>query len=234
MRDFILAVIEAFKAMLSIKNEPPRDYVDLTDVDKKYSIPEIVTVKGVRYKKRGKYRTKTGTARGLVVHYTVSGKTARSAKGVVNYLAKKNLGCMVMDEDGIIYVPEDFNFASDVAYHAGDSHWRGVSGISRYCMGMEICSLGRLTSKNQHKAERVRTSPGNKNIVAGKYEAYTPEQEESLKNFILWRLDVDPEFSIDWVVGHDEIAPKRKFDPGASLSKTMPEYRDMIRSLRRS
>jgi N-acetylmuramoyl-L-alanine amidase len=218
-------------------DEPERPNTTPKDIEdrEKYIIPEIVTVPGVRFKERGPYKTKTGQAMGLVVHYTVSGRTKNSAKAVLNSLAKRNLGCMVMDEDGVIYVPEKFDLKNDVAYHAGTSSWKGKSGISFYCMGMEICCWGKLdkTTKKYVDARDIRTSKGEDNIKSGEYQKYvTPAQEEALLNFILWQLDTNPEFKIEWVVGHDEVAPSRKSDPGASLSKSMPKYREMLKNLK--
>lgn len=193
---------------------------------KKYEIPNIVRVPGVKFVKRGNFKTKSGNARGLVVHYTVSGNEKKNALGVVNWLAQSKLGCLVMDKDGIIYAPEDYDFQKDVVFHAGRSSWLGHDNVSYYNIGMEICCWG-LGSK----VGPFRESKGNANIIHGKYQAYTDKQEKSLINFCLWQLDVNPEFEIAWIAGHDEIAvPKgRKQDPGASLSMTMPEFRKLIK-----
>lgn len=192
-------------------NEPERKSIAPT---LKYEMPNIVRVPGVKYKIVGKYKTKTKQAKGLGVHYTVSGRTAQAAKNVVAYMAKKGLGCMVMDENGIIYVPENFNIQTDVAYHAGKSSWKGLSGMSYYLMGMEICCWG--------KGSKVGP-------LRNKFQAYTPKQEAALVNFIKWQLDVNPEFSIDFVAGHHEISPGRKSDPGDSLSMTMPKFRELLK-----
>lgn len=218
---------EMITKALGLSNEPERPSPSIEEKETellKYEMPTIVRVPGVKFKVRGQYKTKSKKAQGLVVHYTVSGRTEKSAKGVVNYLAKEGLGCMVMDENGIIYVPENFDIEREYAYHAGTSSWLGKSGISAYCMGMEICCWGR-----DSKVGPFRESKGEANIKKGKYQAYTEAQEKALINFIKWQMDVNPEFSVDWVVGHDEIAPTRKSDPGASLSMTMPEFRKQLR-----
>ncbi|MCP3684525.1 MAG: hypothetical protein GY861_17810 [bacterium] len=213
-------------------DRPDTTEQQINDLDK-YEIPTIVKLPGIKYKKRGRYKTPSGFAKGLVVHYTVSGRTKRSARSIVNSLAKRGLGCMVMDEEGTIYIPDNFDIDEDVAYHAGPSQWKGKSGVSALCMGMEICNWGKLNSKTKPRADKIRKSKDNDNIKAGEYEEYTmlKGQEEALINFILWQADTNPEFDIEWIVGHDECAvPKgRKSDPGASLSMTMPELRELIR-----
>lgn len=194
-----------------------------------YPQPSVVPVKGVKFNTHGFYRTKTGYAKGLVVHYTVSGRTPENAVGVLKYLAKQGLGCMVMDEDGTIYVAENFDFEKHVAWHAGTSTWKGLTGMSQYCMGMEICCWGRLTPESKKRAKTMRRSGGSENIVAGEYEPYTVEQEEALIAFILWYAKKNPEFDVEYLIGHDECAKGRKSDPGASLSMSMPTLRTLIK-----
>lgn len=190
--------------------------------------PEFVVVKGVRFSNRGAYLTPSGKFEGLVVHYTVSGRTASSARAVVSYLASKGYGCMVMDEDGKIYIPEGFDVFRSWGYHAGVSKWQGRSGVSDAYAGMEICCFG-LNSK----VGPFRESKGEANIIKGKYQTYTEAQEKALTNFILWARTKNTEFELSKVVGHDELraeAGKRgdKQDPGASLSMTMPQYREFL------
>lgn len=195
------------------------------DFEAGFTEPIIRIVKGVRYKSSGAFRTPSGKFSGLVVHYTVSGRTEKSARAVVSYLASKGLGCMVMDEDGIIYVPEGFDVFRTATAHAGASAWNGQRNLNQYFAGMEICCWGRGS-----KVGPFRESKGEANIVAGKYQTYTDAQERALTDFILWARAKNPEFKLDNVVGHDEVRTavgKRgdKQDPGASLSMTMPEYR---------
>lgn len=190
------------------------------------SAPIFEKVKGVKFKEHGNYRTASGKAEGLVVHYTVSGRTRAAAIAVLKYLASQGLGCMVMDENGVIYVPEDFVIEKDVAYHAGASSWNGKTGMSTYLMGMEICCWG--TDGKAKGMTDLRTSAKTENIKAGTYQKYTEKQEAALIQFCLWQLKVNPEFKIENIVGHDEIAPTRKSDPGASLSMSMPKFRKLI------
>lgn len=205
--DYATDEIVKAKALLAEQDEPERPSDPPKDFP--YELPRIVVVRGVRYNTHGHFRTNSGNAKGLIVHYTVSGRTPQAAVGVVRYLAKKGLGCPVMDENGVIYVPEGFDLQRDVAWHAGKSSWKGLNGMSQYCIGMEICCLGRRKD--------------------GTFERYTAAQEEALINFILWQLDVNPDFEIDYVLGHDEVSPGRKTDPGKSLSWTMPEFREIIK-----
>lgn len=190
--------------------------------------PEFIVVKGVRFKDRGAYKTSSGRFEGLVVHYTVSGRTASSARAVVSWLAQQGYGCMVMDEDGKIYIPEGFDVFRSWGYHAGVSKWKGRSSVSDAYAGMEICCWGKGS-----KVGPFRETKGESNMIAGKYQTYTEAQEKALTNFILWARSKNPEFDLQKVAGHDELraeAGKKgdKQDPGASLSMTMPAYRAFL------
>lgn len=212
-------------------DEPPKlSSIDLPSLTK-ISEPKFVVVPGVKYKE---WRYKNGTFDGLVVHYTVSPSSSKSAVGILKSLAKRGLGCMVMDEDGVIYIPDGFNVFTDAAAHAGLSKWNGISGLNSYFAGMEICNWGKLDSKTRKYAKKIRASKGEANIIKGEYEAYTTKQEEALLNFCHWAKSKNPRFKFENVCGHDEARamagePGGKSDPGASLSMTMPKFRELLK-----
>lgn len=199
----------------------------------KFIEPTFVVVKGVRFKnQRAKYNTPSGTFEGLVVHYTVSGRTASSAKAVLQWLSDSNLGCMVMDENGLIYIPEGFDIFKNWSGHAGKSAWRGRSSVSQYMAGMEVCCWGLNSKVGPYRT--VTTKEGY--VVAGKYQQFTEAQEKSLINFILWAQSKNSAFKIENVVGHDELRREAgmlgdKQDAGGSLSMPMPKFRETLKGL---
>jgi N-acetyl-anhydromuramyl-L-alanine amidase AmpD len=244
LKKALVALLDSFFGKLDVGiQEPDRPNTKPTEVvdgkskpitDKPigaFSPPIIQIVKGINFKTHGNFNTKSKKAKGLVVHYTVSGRSQASAKSIVSYLASQGLGCPVMDESGVIYIPEGYNFLSDVVYHAGQSSWLGVSGLSSYCIGLEICNWG--TDGEKRGAKDLRKINSKKeNQKSGTYQKYTEAQEKALINLCLWLKTQCPEFNIDWVVGHDEIAPNRKSDPGGSLSMTMPSFRSLLKSFK--
>ena len=74
------------------------------------------------------------------------------------------------------------------AWHAGESSWRGRRGCNDYSIGIEL-----------------------EGCIAQAYEA---AQYQSLHNVLRALLRRYETLSVDAVVGHNEIAPGRKFDPG--------------------
>jgi hypothetical protein len=232
-----LAALGDKPAVVVDESEPDRPSIVMPDDFglTKIEQPNFVEVKGAPFVNRGFYKTKTGMFSGLVVHYTVSNRKSANAKGVLNWLhygdgkySNGGLMCMVMDENGVIYLPEGFDPLRHWGHHAGVSKWGNLSSVSSHFAGMEICCWGK-----DSKVGPFRESKGEANIIAGKYQTFTEAQEKALINFIMWAKKSNPEFSFENVVGHDELraqAGKRgdKQDPGASLSWTMPEFRGLL------
>ena len=201
-----------------------------------YEIP-VMKELDFKYTTRGKYLTKSGKPKGLIVHYTAG---RPSAYNTAVYLKNRGLGCMVMDEEGKILTAQGMD---EVAWHAGSSKHPfvdEVTGLSRYCMGMEIVNPGMVEKRADglfyswfgapYGVDEVRYATGHDNIKQGHYVPFTDAQEQALINFCKWQLATNDEFEIDWILGHDEIAPGRKSDPGAALSMSMPDFREMLRT----
>lgn len=181
---------------------------------------------------KGKYRK--GYPEGAVVHFTAGS----SAEGSFQHGLKQGFCFFVIHEDGTVW--QSFPLDS-WGYHAGESfHPKLGKGVSKYLVGIEVSCAGGLT-KNQDgsfeswfgkkiPASQVRSFPKKKgNILAGHYASFTTEQEKSLKALLSWLKNNNPEvFSYDLVVGHDEVSPNRKNDPGGALSVTMEEFRSCL------
>ena len=93
----------------------------------------------------------------------------------------------VLAEDGTAYrlVPED-----RVAWHAGRSHWRGREALNATSIGIEIVNLH------------------------GDRHDYPDAQIEALIVLCHEIIRRHPAIAPRNVVGHSDIAPKRKVDPG--------------------
>ena len=123
----------------------------------------------------------------VVLHYT----GMRDAESAIARLCDPEAGVSahyLIDEDGRIVrmVPEEKR-----AWHAGLSYWRGVQGVNACSIGIEIVNPGQEFG----------------------YRPFTEEQMEALLPLlsgIVERYRIPPAN----VVGHSDVAPARKEDPG--------------------
>lgn len=185
---------------------------------------------------RGRYAS--GYPRGAVVHFTAG------AYGLSELDLARQLGYayFLVDEYGGVHQ----GFPLDRwGSHAGKSTWPSLGdGVSRHLVGIEVDCAGILTPDGHGNFKTwwgkvvphgdVRILPAKKgaddNRTPGAYHAFTAKQEEGLIELLLWLKDNHPTvFDFDLVLGHDEVSPGRKQDPGASLSVPMPELRSLLK-----
>ena len=110
-----------------------------------------------------------------------------------------------------------------VAWHAGVSEWKGRTALNRFSLGIEIDNAGRLETQDGRylarfgeiypEAETVRGVHRNETDAAY-WHAYPSRQIEVVE--MLCRLLI-AEYGIVEIVGHEEIAPDRKIDPGPAF-----------------
>ncbi len=123
----------------------------------------------------------------LVMHYTGM-KTAEEALARLCDPAAKVSAHYTIDRNGTVYahVPE-----SERAWHAGVSYWAGERNVNARSIGIEIVNPGHEFG----------------------YIPFADAQIDALTNLtqgILKRHPITPER----VVGHSDVAPARKMDPG--------------------
>ena len=129
-------------------------------------------------------------------------------------------------------------------YHAGRSTWidyENVKTLNDKFIGIEVVSAGKVEAVDSEANPPLyyKTWFGktlNKEEVReinGEYfHKFTKEQEKSLIDLLVWLYKQNPEvFKIENIVGHCEVSPGRKVDPGGSLSLSMNELRKVVENL---
>ena len=155
----------------------------------------------------------------VVIHYTAGGSLNSSAKWLQNPKAKASAH-LVVGKTGEVIQLAPFDIRT---WHAGRSSWKGRSGLNQYSIGIEIDNAGPLTRTpdgyNTHFGKRV----DNQNVILATHkldttergwEAYTSLQLQVVEE-ICWALK--DAYGIKEIVGHDDIAPSRKRDPGPAF-----------------
>ena len=121
----------------------------------------------------------------ILLHYTGM-KTAQEALDRLCDPAAEVSAHYTIDEDGTIYhmVDEDKR-----AWHAGVSEWKGETDINSASIGIELVNPGHEFG----------------------YREFPTAQMEALANLC---KDIIARQPIETVLGHSDVAPERKQDPG--------------------
>lgn len=163
----------------------------------------------------------------LVMHYT-AGHTAQSSAAWLCNPAAKASAHLVIGKDGAIIQLVPFNI---VAWHAGVSRWMGdegeLVGMNKYAIGIELDNPGRL----------VRSGAGWRSLSLGINYPFDDGIEATHKHETqpsAWHIYPQAQlemaftvasllfetYSLEDIVGHDDIAPMRKSDPGPAFPTT--------------
>ncbi len=155
----------------------------------------------------------------IVLHYTNDSPALNVAKWLCKKKAKASAH-LVVGRDGSVYQLVDFD---RVAWHAGVSSYRGRTGLNQYSIGIEMENWGEVKKVGDaYVTWRGTTVDANEIVKAThrnqgqeKYwQTYTQKQIETV--FDICDLLTDT-YSIKHIVGHEEIAPERKTDPGPAF-----------------
>lgn len=155
----------------------------------------------------------------IIIHYTAGLSAQSSVSWLCNPQAKASAH-VVIGRDGKItqLVPFDI-----VAWHAGKSSFGGRSGYNQFSIGIELDNPGRL----------VRTEDGRFMAFGRRFEAehvlHARHRNESSLSYWLDYPEAQIEaafelcealcgsYPIREILGHEEIAPGRKSDPGPAF-----------------
>ena len=164
----------------------------------------------------------------IVIHYT-AGSSLGSAVRTLRDPEVKASAHMVLGRDGSLkqLVP-----VNRIAWHAGRSHFESRRGINRYALGIELDNAGRLNKIGPEYRSWFGRSYPRQEVFAGVHQnetelsywhAFSEAQLE--RAFELCRFLAN-HLRIKHIVGHEEIAPGRKSDPGPAFP--LSKLRQMI------
>lgn len=225
--------------------------LDIPVVSKKGELwyPKAVKRPDLRMKARGTH--KGGYPLSILIHFTAgrSGGLQKAIDSIKDGISNGFLYSCIADSGEFV----QSNPLNEWGYHAGESAWphsKLFSGsVSDECHGVEMNNAGLLTlTGGKFKTwfgtfideKDVRhVTEAKHNCPTGYYHKYTPEQEKTLTEFIVWAIKNDPTGRMNFatILGHHEVSGKlgigrwRKNDPGGALSLKMNDYRDVIKEL---
>ena len=165
-------------------------------------------------------RFENGLPDTLVIHYTAGASLESSVATLCDPESNASAHVVVGRNGRIVQlVPFDV-----VAWHAGASSWGNRTGMNKYSIGIEIDNAGRLTQtasgdfltwfgKRIPKKDAVQGVHRNESQPSW-WHMFTEQQIERVS--ALGTLLIKT-YGISVVVGHEEIAPGRKSDPGPAF-----------------
>lgn len=167
-----------------------------------------------------------------VMHFTYGSSAESSAnwfKDPANKL--KSSAHVVVGRDGEIIQCVDFNIAAN---HAGNSFWRGRSGLNSWSFGIELANWGYLKRRsgawvswtdqsipNPVLAVHKNGNPDNSSEAIG-WEPYPAVQIETAAEIV---RAIAERYGDQEIIGHDDISVGRKWDPGPAFD--MQHFRQL-------
>ena len=123
----------------------------------------------------------------IIIHYTGMKKESEAIKRLCDEKSKVSSHYFIQNNGKILnLVPDLYE-----AWHAGISNWKGVKSLNQYSVGIEI------------------NNPGHNN----NYKKFSERQISSLLRLLRY-LKKKYQINKKNILGHSDIAPNRKKDPG--------------------
>ncbi len=126
----------------------------------------------------------------IVFHYTGMKKEKDAIKRLTSFKSGVSSHYFIKNDGEILNLVPDLY----IAWHAGSSSWENYKSINKYSVGIEI------------------NNPGHDN----KYKKFTKKQIQSiikLSKYLIKKYKI----KYKYILGHSDIAPDRKKDPGENF-----------------
>jgi N-acetylmuramoyl-L-alanine amidase len=155
----------------------------------------------------------------IVIHYTGGASYGSSAAWLCNKASGASAH-LVVGRQGEIAQLLPFNL---MAWHAGTSAWKGRTHLNRFSIGIELANAGMLTRRASGYFTSFGQRVDDENVVLARHknrsteeawEAYPEAQLERCEEIC---IALKQAYGIAEIVGHDDIAPDRKTDPGPAF-----------------
>ncbi|UXN59633.1 N-acetylmuramoyl-L-alanine amidase [Phyllobacterium zundukense] len=160
-------------------------------------------------------------AKFLIIHYTASGPEADTARYFSQDTANVSAH-LVVRRDGSVTQCVPFNV---VAWHAGKSQWTGkggtrYSGLNNSAIGIEIENWGPLGKSAGGWVSWTGAAVDGSKVIEARHKFGVPDcgwevfTTAQIETVIAAAQAICREYAIEDIMGHDDIAPGRKSDPG--------------------
>lgn len=159
-----------------------------------------------------------------IIHFTFGSSGRSSAEWFRNPgNTGRSSAHVVVDRDGSVIQCVDFNIAPN---HAGRSSWRGMEGMNRRSFGIELANWGYLERRgggwtsytgasiaDPVMARHRNGNPNGEQSPIG-WEPYPAAQLAAAVEIVQALVG---KYGVTEILGHDDISPGRKWDPGPAF-----------------
>jgi len=161
------------------------------------------------------------SARYLVFHYTAGSSCDSSVESLCTQKARGSASAhLVLARDGRIVQLAPFNV---VTWHAGVSCWEGRTGLNRWSIGIEMDNAGRLQRIGEKFVAWFGKEFPAADVLLSKHKHgggvlpwHIYSEVQLARAAELAQLLVN-HYGLHDVLGHEDIAPGRKQDPGPAF-----------------
>ena len=123
----------------------------------------------------------------IIIHYTGMKKESDAIEKLCNSKSKVSSHYYIKKNGEILnLVPDLYE-----AWHAGKSKWENYKSLNRYSLGIEMTNPGHLHG----------------------YKNFSTQQIQSLKKLLRYLINTY-NINLKYILGHSDISPDRKKDPG--------------------
>jgi N-acetylmuramoyl-L-alanine amidase len=123
----------------------------------------------------------------IVLHYTGMQDAESAIRRLTDPVAKVSAHYLIAEDGTVLQMVDE----AKRAWHAGQSHWRGITDVNSASVGIEMVNPGHEFGYRPFPEQQI--------------DALLPLVAAIKERYDIGRGDV---------VGHSDIAPKRKQDPG--------------------
>lgn len=164
----------------------------------------------------GKYQSPPDT---IILHYT-SGGTPESAIQTFQNPSSKSSAHLVIARNGAITQMVPFD---TIAWHAGESQYEGRTGFNKFSIGIEIDNAGLLEKRGDRYVSWFgRAYPEQEVVLAVHRNEFSPKYWHEYTEVQIQLVEeicnlIMKSYPIKFILGHEEISPGRKTDPGPAF-----------------
>ena len=182
---------------------------------------------------KNKEKFKAGNLDTIVIHYTAGGSAESSAKYLTGDVSAS--AHLVIGRQGEVFQLVPFD---TIAWHAGESAYGNRKWLNQYSIGIELANAGPLNKVGSEYQAWFGTKyqandalfATHRNETSPRYwHIYTEQQIKVCREICEILIQT---YGIKLIVGHEEIAPKRKQDPGPAFP--LDKFRDNLLTHNRS